>query len=314
MTTPIMKTCGEAATEAEREAEAAILRVPAWQHAAPRYCPVGGGISNSNWRVQAAGGDYFMKIPGKGTELFIDRAAALDASRSAHALGVGPAVFDWLAADGIEIAEFVADRRPCTHADFRDPVICRSAVAAFRRLHQAPPLLLTKTVFDMIDEHVGQVAQLGGWSPPDLPWLLHETNRAREAIAASGFDMVPCFNDPMSGNFLVDDAKAIMLIDYEYASNNDRCYDLGIWFGEMFFDPAREAELTEAYLGRVTAQAAARVTVYKALADIKWATWSMVQEKVSALDFDYRKYGVWKHMRARRVMHDPRWPGWLRTL
>jgi hypothetical protein len=29
MTTPIMKTCGEAATEAEREAEAAILRVPA---------------------------------------------------------------------------------------------------------------------------------------------------------------------------------------------------------------------------------------------------------------------------------------------
>lgn len=184
----------------------------------------------------------------------------MDASRNAHALGVGPAVFDWLAADGIEIAEFIADRRPCTHADFCDPAICHSAVAA------------------------------------------------------SGFDMVPCFNDPMSGNFLVDDAKAIMLIDYEYASNNDRCYDLGIWFGEMFFDPAREAELTKAYFGRVTPQAAARIKVCKALADIKWATWSMVQEKVSSLDFDYRKYGVWKHMRARRVMHDPRWPGWLRTL
>ena len=159
-----------------------------------------------------------------------------------------------------------------------------------------------------------QALVAGTRASPDLPWLLYETSRAREAVAASGLDMVPCFNDPMSGNVLVDDAKAIMLIDYEYASNNDRCYDLGIWFGEMVFDPAREAELTEAYFGRVTAQAAARIAVYKALADVKWATWSMVQEKVSALDFDYRKYGVWKHMRARRVMHDPGWPGWLRTL
>jgi len=309
-----MKVCGEAATDAEREIEAAILRVPAWLGAAPRYAPVGGGISNSNWRVQVPGGDYFVKIPGKGTEMFIDRAAAMDASRTAHALGVGPAVFEWLAADGIEIAEFVADRRACTNTDFRDPVICRAAVDAFRRLHQAPPLLLTKTVFDMIDEHVGQVAQLGGWSPPDLPWLLQQAEHARAAMSASGFDLVPCFNDPMPGNFLVDDARSIMLIDYEYASNNDRCYDLGIWFGEMFFDPAREAELTEAYFGRVTEQTTARIAVHKALADIKWATWSMVQEKVSALDFDYRKYGIWKHMRARRIMHDPRWPGWLRTL
>ncbi len=309
-----MKSCGEAATEAEREVEAAILRVPAWRDGAPRYSPVGGGISNSNWRVRVPDGEYFVKIPGKGTEMFVDRAAAMDASRAAHALGVGPAVFDWLAADGIEIAAFVADRRPCTTADFRDPAICRAAVGAFRRLHQAPPLLLTKTVFDMIREHVAQVAQLGGWSPPDLPWLLRQVEQAQAAVTASGFDLVPCFNDPMPGNFLVDDAKGIMLVDYEFASNNDRCYDLGIWFGEMFFDGAREAELTEAYFGQVTEQAAARITVYKALADIKWATWSMVQEKVSALDFDYRKYGVWKHMRARRVMHNPRWPDWLRTL
>ncbi len=309
-----MKQCGQAATEAEREAEAAILRVPAWQGASPLYGPVGGGISNSNWRISVGGTDYFMKVPGKCTELFIDRAAAMDASRAAHALGVGPAVFDWLAADGIEIAEFVTDRRACTHADFRDPAICRSAVAAFRRLHQGPPLHLTKTVFDMIREHVEQVEVLGGWVPADFPWLQQRVGEARDAIAASGFDLVPSFNDPMSGNFLVDDAKTIMLIDYEYASNNDRCYDLGIWFGEMFFDPAQEAELTEAYFGHAGPATMARIAVYKALADIKWATWSMVQEKVSALDFDFRKYGVWKHMRARRVMQDPRWQDWLRTL
>ena len=32
--------------------------------------------------------------------------------------------------------------------------------------------------------------------------------------------------------------------------------------------------------------------VYKALGDLKWASWAMVQKRVSALDFDYRKYGA----------------------
>ena len=82
----------------------------------------------------------------------------------------------------------------------------------------------------------------------------------------------------------------------------------------MFFDPAREAELTEAYFGHAGPATMARIAVYKALADVKWATWSMGQEKVSALDFDFRKYGVWKHMRARRVMQDSRWQDWLRIL
>ena len=309
-----MKRCGEAADAAERAVEAAILRVPAWHDSDPRYGPVSGGISNSNWRVSVGGQEYFVKIPGQGTEMFIDRAAAMDASRTAHALGVGPAVFDWLAADGIEITAFVTDRRACTHADFFDPALCRSAVTAFRTLHGAPPLQLTKTVFDMIDEHVAQVATLGGWVPPDAAWMQGEVGRAHAAIAAAGFDLVPSFNDPMAGNFLVDDARTVMLIDFEYASNNDRCYDLGIWFGEMFFSPARETELVEAYFGSVPPAVTARIAVYKALADVKWATWSMVQEKVSALDFDYRKYGIWKHMRARRVMGDPRWPDWLRVL
>jgi thiamine kinase-like enzyme len=256
----------------------------------------------------------FVKIPGKGTEMFIDRVAAMDAGRRAAALGVGPAVHDFLAADGIEISDFIEGRRSCTHADFRDLALCRTALDVYRRLHGAERLVLTKTVFDMIDEHVAQVHSLGGWFPPDFPALDTEYRRARSALEASGLDLVPCFNDPMAGNFMVDDAGSIMLIDYEYASNNDRCYDLAIWFGEMFFDEPTELALIEHYFGRADAATVARVTLHKALADIKWATWSMVQQKVSALDFDFFKYGVWKHMRARSILHDPRWETWLASV
>ena len=54
--------------------------------------------------------------------------------------------------------------------------------------------------------------------------------------------------------------------------------------------------------------------VLKALGDLKWATWAMIQERVSTLDFDYYKYGTWKLARARTLFHHPDWPRWLRLL
>ncbi len=47
---------------------------------------------------------------------------------------------------------------------------------------------------------------------------------------------------------------------------------------------------------------------------MKWSTWAMVQNRISDLAFDFYKYGIWKHMRARSIMNDTRWPGFLRAL
>lgn len=311
-----MKTLGQAATPAEHELEAILARVPPWAGRSLRYAPVLGGISNVNWRIWADGAEpgFFLKVPGRGTEMFIDRAAALDASRKAAALGVGPAVHEFLASEGIEISDFITDRRACTHADFQNEALCRAALDAYRRLHSAARLSLTKTVFDMIDEHLEQARSLNGWLPPDFEWLCANYRDARDALEASGLDLTPCFNDPMAGNFMVNEAGDIMLIDYEYASNNDRCYDLGIWFGEMFFGEDKELSLIEHYFGRVDQTTVARVMLHKALADVKWSLWSFVQHRVSTLPFDFFKYGAWKLMRLRRILRDPRWPLWLRQV
>ncbi|WP_043446311.1 choline kinase family protein [Halotalea alkalilenta] len=306
----MIKKLGEATTAAEREIEAAIYKAPLFRRCAGiTYRPVSGGISNSNWRVTCSDGtgDYFVKLPGKGTEMFIDRVAALDASRKAAAAGIGPAVHDDLAAEGIEINDFMPTHRASTHSVFADSEARLAAIDAYRRFHALPSLMLTKTVFDMIDEHEEQVRTLGAPQPPDGEWIALNYRLARSALEASGLDLVPCFNDPMPGNFMVGPDGAIMLIDYEYASMNDRCYDLGIWFGEMFFSPAVEHALIEAYFGHVTDQLVARVTIHKALADIKWAAWSMVQMMVSQLEFDYFKYGAWKLMRFRAIVGDPAW-------
>lgn len=311
-----MRDMGTAQNDAERHLERAVLQVEAWKGRNMRYRPVSGGISNTNFRVEVANEphDFFVKIPGRGTEMFIDRQAARAASRQAEAIGVGPRTFDYLDHEGIEVAQFVDDRRPSTHFDFIDPAVRAEAVRLYRLFHQAPALPLTKTVFDMIDEHYQQVGELEGFPPEDHDWMVWQYQQARAALEASGLDLVPCFNDPMPGNFLLGADKSIMLIDFEYASNNDRLYDLAIWSGEHFFSEDIEREIIEEYLGRYDLRAHARFIVHKALADIKWSTWAMVQNRVSTLDFDFYKYGIWKHMRARSIIYDPRWPLFLKAL
>lgn len=158
------------------------------------------------------------------------------------------------------------------------------------------------------------IAELQSQQPLDLGWMLAQRDDARAAISAAGLDLVPCRNDTLAGNFMIGPEDAVMPVDFDYGSNNDRAYQLGLWFGEMFFSAEVECEMIEAYYGHCTAALDARVRVMRALADLKWASWAMVQTAVSTLSFDFHKYGVWKYMRARDAFHHPDWPHWLRTL
>jgi thiamine kinase-like enzyme len=310
------KTLGAAATPAERKLETAISAIEAWQGAEIAYTFVPGGLNNVNWRVRVAGApqDFIVKVAGEGSERFIDRVVAHDAALKAHAAGISPEVHHFLPEQRVEVATFLASVRTANNGDFMHASTRLEAVRTLRAFNGVPELPHTKTIFDMIDEHLEQVEEVGGPAPPDLPWLLRQYRLARQALEASGLDLVPCMNDTVAANFLLEDDGKVWLIDYDYASNNDRSYELALWFGEMFFTPEQELELLEEYFGRVDRRTIARIAVFKALADVKWSTWSMIQHRTSEIDFDFYKYGIWKHMRARVAMHDPRWEEQLRTV
>jgi thiamine kinase-like enzyme len=134
-------------------------------------------------------------------------------------------------------------------------------------------------------------------------------------MTASGLDLVPCHNDPMPGNFLIAPGKPMKLVDYEFSSNNDRAYELAVMVTEMFYGEQQTLELIEDFYGTADWSMTSRVHVCSALADIKWGLWGCVNHQLtSAWDFDYHKYGIWKLMRARMKMADPRWALWVNAL
>jgi thiamine kinase-like enzyme len=316
----VMRRIGEGTTAHERNLEQAVGRVPQWRGCDIRYAALVGGLMNQNWIVEVENDPrkYFVKVPGEGSEMFINRVVSNEAARNAHAMAIAPEVVFFDPQDGLEISEFLEGYRACTNADFADPGIQGEVLALYNRLHKGPALGMTKTIFDMIEEHIEQGRGLGSHFPADMPWIEHRYKQAKAAFMASGLDLAPCFNDPMPGNFLIsgDPAapKPMKLIDYEFASNNERSYELGALLTEMFFDEPLILRLIEQYAGAARPQFVARVMVNRALFDIKWACWAVVNRKLKAWDFDYQKYGVWKYRRARDVMYDPRWDSWLRAV
>ena len=311
-----MRNLGEGISAAELQLESVVRHIAEWQGGGIQYTPVGGGISNENWRVdvERLQRSFFCKVPGAGTEMFINRDTAHEASLKAAATGFGVPVYAFLKDSGVQIFDFLQGWRASSNRDFLNRDVRHNALYALKAFHQQPSLAQTKTVFNMIDEHNAQVVQVNARYPADHDLLQRRYQEAKAALLAAGTSLCPCMNDTLAGNFMLDDHRNVTLVDFEYASNNDPYYELGLWFGEMFFEVDVELELIEAYFGSVRPQDVARIALNKALADLKWSTWAMVQLSVSRIDFDFYKYGIWKHMRARSLMNDARWQKWLQAV
>ncbi len=123
----IKRKIGEATTQYEHDVESAVARIKSWNGLNISYSMMVGGISNQNWRIEVHGDSrtYFLKIPGAGTETYIDRNVANEAARNAYHLGFGPEVVFFDAVTGVEVSEFLDGYTTCTTADFRITISSR---------------------------------------------------------------------------------------------------------------------------------------------------------------------------------------------
>ena len=90
----------------EPELEAIVARL--WPGRDARLEPLGGGITNRNFKVTVGGEAFVLRIGGKDTELLgIDRHAEHAASRIAAELGLAPEVVGFVEPEGYLVTRFV---------------------------------------------------------------------------------------------------------------------------------------------------------------------------------------------------------------
>jgi thiamine kinase-like enzyme len=264
--------------------------------------PLGGGITNRNYRARLGDGEYMIRLPGKDTALLgIDRAAERIANQAAAELGIAPAVA--AAGDGFLVTRFI-DCRPVSAAELAsDPGEVGRALRAF---HGHGPRLPTRFwIPDQIEDYAAIVLGRGGSLPHGYQ---HARETARRIEAARPLsEPLPCHNDLLTANLIRDRDERLLLVDWEYAGMGDPFFDLGNLSVNNEFDDDADRRLLSAYLDtEPDSRSSAALVLMRAMSDVREATWGVVQESISELEFDFTGYAEQHFERLRATTSDPR--------
>ena len=263
-----------------------------------------GGLTNRNYKVTTPEGSYVVRRSAQGTgALAIDRDHEYRNSMVAAATGVGAPVVAYLPEAATLVIGFL-DGRSLTDDDFSRPGIIERVAASCRQLHGGDRFVNDFDMFDIRDGYLRTVLEGGYRLPPDYLDFEPQMERIRGALAVRAEPTVACNNDLLAGNF-IDDGTRIWLIDYEYAGNNDACFELGNIGSECHLSEEELERLVTAYYGSRLANKISRARLQAVMSQYGWTLWASIQQATSDIDFDFWTWGMEKYERARQTFRGP---------
>ncbi len=216
---------------AKTDIESVINRVDKWKNCAICYNNVGNGITNINYLVKVDKQSFFVKIPGAGTEDFIDRDNCHAASMIAMESSSGPDVFFYFEDTGVEIWEWLEGYRQLKFGDIYNSGIFKKIASVTRDFHRyrKKELPLKQTLFDQARVMIRRTDAMG-YKPPWYDRIIFLLDEIEDAVNTAGIDWSPSHNDLWTNNFMFNETTGDMkLIDFEYASMSDPYNDLGCY-------------------------------------------------------------------------------------
>jgi thiamine kinase-like enzyme len=281
-----------------------------WPGRSPAIEPLGGGITNRNFKVALDGEAYVLRIGGKDTELLgIDRGAEHAAARAAAAAGVGPEVVAFLEPDGFLVTRFVDGEVP-PPAELRSGEGLARVVAAIRAFHGGPRIPSRFDSFRIVEAYRAEAEQRGV-PVPQAYGGAHEL-AARIERARGPQPLRPCHNDLLNANF-IQAGERLWIVDWEYAGMGDVFFDLANFAVNHELGDDGDDELLERYFGERREPDAEALALMRFMSDFREAMWGVVQQGISELDFDFADYAARHFERLERTAAAPRFRTALRT-
>lgn len=258
-----------------------------------------GGLTNLVFQA----GEYCIRVPGKGTEEYINRANEAVAAREAAKAGVSPEVlhFD---EKGVMVTRFIDGAQTMSPAAFKlNEGAPARAGEAFRKLHTSGAVFPFRFyLFAMIDDYLKVLSTKDVELPPGYHDVLREAEDIRTALSRHPAPLAACHCDPLCENFL-DAGERMWIVDWEYSGMNDPMWDLGDLAVEGKFGERQEEEMMRAYFGGEPRPAErGRIVIYKAMCDLLWTLWGLIQLANQNPVEDFRAYADGRFARCRTLM------------
>ena len=280
-------------------------RIPQLSRANPENIEIErlGGLTNRNYKITHDNSCYVLRIPGEGTNEYIDRKAEEQCARITAEVGVNADVLFFDPADGIQLTRFIDNSSTMNTKLFQDSGACERAAIAFRKIHTCGKLFSTRfELFSMIDEYQNLLTHKKATLPNGYAQVVLEAEVVREVLNLNELPLVTCHCDPLAENFL-DTGERMYIIDWEYSGNNDPMWDLGDLVIEAEMGQDQEQSLIEAYFdGDVPPAEHGRMVIYKAMCDLLWTLWGVIQHVNDNPADDFWRYAVNRFDRCRKLM------------
>jgi thiamine kinase-like enzyme len=262
-----------------------------------------GGLTNRNYKIDCPRGSFVLRLAGEGTGDYIDRKAEYCNASIASRAGVNAEIIHFNVDDGTMLCRYIDDSVTMDIERFRDVEAIRRTGRAFRQLHQCGENFEGQfELFGQIDQYLKVVQELGATVPDGYEHVQKNAEQVRTALSGHRLPNVPCHCDPMVEN-CIDSGSKMYIIDFEYAGNNDPMWDLGDLSVEGAFDDNQDHEILVAYFGREPSTFdAGRMVMYKAMCDLLWTLWGVVQHANGNPADDFWGYAVGRLERCRDLM------------
>ncbi len=278
-----------------------------------------GGITNLNFKVEADGKAYVIRLAGANTELLgIKRDVEHVANRVAGELGIAPEVMYFIEPEGYIVTSFINGRQ-IPRDEIVQPDYLAQVAKKIRLFHRrAPKLKAEFNVFKRIEMLTKVSKEKGAKFPSDWDFIMQKMNEARKALEKDPYIPTPCHNDLLNLNWLQEnvagDLGELRLLDWEYAGMGDIFFDLGNFSHHHRLNEEQVNRFLFEYFGEVTDKLYARLRLMWPMSELHEAMWGTTQTVISTLEEDFQGYAHLWFGRFRLHVTDYRWEKWLKDV
>ena len=293
--------------EINKKVISALNKVEGFENITLNNCKIKrlGGMTNLVHLVETKEINLIVRIAGKGTEEYINREIEFKNASAAWRAGVSAEIIWVDVKDGVMISKAINEIETMTPNLFglRKGSPARAGLA-LAKLHNSGEVFDFRfELFNMINDYL----KILSTKNVDLPEGYHDIVKAaepvKELLEANPIPLTPCHCDPLCENFL-DDGKNMWIVDWEYSGMNDPLWDLGDLSVEAGMNEDQENEMLKAYFGKAPTQAQkGRVIIYKAMCDLLWTLWGLIQYADKNPAEDFWVYSTERFERCKALMY-----------
>ena len=257
-----------------------------------------GGMTNINYLVSINTKNYIVRVPGNGTEDFINRKEEKENLELSAALGINPEHIYLNVENGLKITKKIENAKTLTAQTAKDSETMKMVTDIFKKVHRSNARMNNRfELFTLMKKFELLALNEDAETFKGYAEVKEDIMSLKLDYQSLEVEECPCHIDPSYTNFIVCGAGNLYLIDWEYSGMFDPLWDLAAHSMESGFSELEEADfLTYYYQRPLTKVESKRILMHKIFQDYLWSLWTTFKE---AKGDDFGTYGIKRFERAK---------------